>query len=104
MSIVLFLVIAGVVGAAALHLPSTLLAGALIALRWSSSPRILDFANDLDRFFNLHGMRYEAPYKISFRRDGSGWIQSILAPLAVLWKFIAVGAGLAVAMWVLGVD
>lgn len=100
MTLILILVVAGLVGAVAMYAPSILLTGLLITLRSSGRKQLLDLADHIDRFFYLHGIRYEPPYKMSARKSGNRWIQAILAPIAVLWKYIAVMIGFGVAIWI----
>jgi len=99
MTLILILVVAGLVGAVVMYAPSILLTGLLITLRSLGKKQLLDLADGIERFFDIHGIRYEPPYKISARRSGNRWIQAVLAPIAILWKYIAVAVGFGVAIW-----
>jgi len=99
MTFVLILLVAGLVGGVAMYAPSALLASALFVLRLSSSPQILRLADSIDTFFDLHGIKYEPPYRMSARKSGNRWIQAILAPIAVFWKYASFAIGVGVAIW-----
>lgn len=99
MTLILILVVAGLVGAVVLYAPSTLLSGLLFILRSSGRVRVLNLADDIERFFDLHGVRYEAPYKVSWRQSGNTWIQTPFLLIALIWKYIAVCAGFLVSIW-----
>ncbi|MGI3212917.1 hypothetical protein ACROSR_17620 [Roseovarius tibetensis] len=101
MTFVIMLMIGGVLGAVILYLPSGMLIGLLFILRWTGLPRAISLAEGIDDFFYVNGIRYEAPYKIAGRTDGNRWIQAILAPLAVIWKFAALGIGIFLAGWII---
>lgn len=99
MTFILILLVSGIVGGVVMYAPSALLASTLFILRLSNRTQILRLADGIDAFFDLHGIRYEAPYRMSVRKSGNRWIQAILAPIAVIWKYAAFATGIGVAIW-----